>query len=433
MNALEQVYKQFLTNPSVTTDTRKIEKGDIFFALKGASFDGNAFALKALEMGAALAVVDDKSVAGKGVVYVDDALKALQELARMYRRDLQIPVVGLTGTNGKTTSKELIVSVLAQKYRVAFTKGNLNNHIGVPLTVLSIPNDAEIAVIEMGANHPLDIDELTSIAMPNFGLITNVGKAHLEGFGSFEGVKKTKGEMYDYIKAHGGKVFLNLDNQHLVEMANDRMVNDIVPYGVSVMKTAILEKDLEHPFLRLSFDAGLLEGCIAETNLVGDYNADNVMLAVAIGAYFEVPKDKILHALHTYTPDNNRSQLMRTASNLVIVDCYNANPTSMEAALANFTKFNVESKVAILGDMLELGKVSLDEHTKVIEVAGQVGINRLILVGAEFMHVATDLDAEVFESVDKLILHLEMNPIVRSLVLVKGSRGIKLEKTLPLL
>jgi UDP-N-acetylmuramoyl-tripeptide--D-alanyl-D-alanine ligase len=433
MKALDIIFQQYQKNPRVTTDTRQITTGDIFFALKGGNFDGNTFAKKALEMGAALAVVDDRSIEGEGIVYVENGLLALQELARMYRRSLKIPFIGLTGTNGKTTTKELIVAALSSKYKVAATKGNLNNQIGVPLTILSIPSDAQIAVIEMGANHPLDIDELTSIAMPNFGLITNVGMAHLEGFGSFEGVKKTKGELYDFVKSVNGTIFLNSDNSHLVQMAQERKVASTVTYGMSKMGVEILTKDIDHPFLRLKVNKGEMKGGTLETQLVGDYNADNVLAAVTIGLHFNVSADLIKKALHEYTPTNNRSQLMRTSKNLVIVDCYNANPTSMEAAISNFTKFNVDNKIAILGDMLELGEASASEHTKIVNLTKQLGVANLLLVGSEFVSVAGNTSAILFANSNELIEYLKANPIENSLVLVKGSRGIKLENALSLL
>ncbi|WP_320052224.1 UDP-N-acetylmuramoyl-tripeptide--D-alanyl-D-alanine ligase [uncultured Acetobacteroides sp.] len=433
MEALDIIFQQYQKNPRVTTDTRQITTGDIFIALKGGNFDGNNFAKKALEMGAALAVVDDRSIEGDGIVYVENGLFALQELARMYRRTLKIPFIGLTGTNGKTTTKELIVAVLSSKYKVAATKGNLNNQIGVPLTILSIPSDAQVAVIELGANHPLDIDELTSIAMPDLGLITNVGMAHLEGFGSFEGVKRTKGELYDFINSVNGTIFLNTDNSYLVQMAQERKVASTVAYGMSKMGVEILTKDIDHPFLRMRVDKGEMEGITLETQLVGDYNADNVLAAVTIGLHFRISVDHIKKALNEYTPTNNRSQLMRTSKNLVIVDCYNANPTSMEAAISNFTKFNVGSKIAILGDMLELGEASASEHVKIVNLAEQLGVENLLLVGPEFVSVAGSTSAILFTNSNELIEYLKANPIENSLVLVKGSRGIKLENALSLL
>lgn len=433
MEALDVIFKQYLKNPKVTTDTRAIAAGDIFFALKGANFDGNTFAKRAIEMGAALAVVEDPLVVGEGIIYVENVLLALQELARMYRRSFKIPFIGLTGTNGKTTTKELIVAVLGSKYKVAATKGNLNNQIGVPLTILSIPSDAQVAVIEMGANHPLDIDELTSIALPDFGLITNVGMAHLEGFGSFEGVKKTKGELYDFVKSENGTIFLNSDNVHLVQMANERNISSCIVYGISEMGAEILPKDLDHPFLRMKLGNGEMRGITLETQLVGDYNADNVLAAVAVGLRFNVSVDQIKRALFNYVPTNNRSQLMRTSKNLVIVDCYNANPTSMEAAITNFNNFNVSNKVAILGDMLELGIASANEHAKIVKLAQKLGVKNLMLVGSEFVAVARGTDALLFGNSSELVTYLCANPIQGSLVLVKGSRGIKLENAISLL
>lgn len=433
MKALEVIFQQFQKNPKVTTDSRRIEPGDIFFALKGDNFDGNTYAKKAVELGAALAVVDDPTVQGDGIVYVENGLLALQELARMYRCSLNIPFIGLTGTNGKTTTKELIVAVLSRKYKVAATKGNFNNHIGVPLTILSIPFDAQIAVIEMGANHPLDIDELTAIALPDYGLITNVGMAHLEGFGSFEGVKKTKGELYDFVKSHNGTIFLNSDNPHLVKMAEERGLERVISYGMSEMEVRILPKDLDYPFLRMEFCGCNLGGMTIETHLVGDYNADNAIAAVAVGLHFDISAEQIKSSLYDYIPDNNRSQLMRTATNLVIVDCYNANPTSMEAAITNFAKFNVDNKTAILGDMLELGEASASEHARIVDLARSLKIKNLLLVGSEFMSVVSADDAILFTNSKELTDYLKSHPIENSLVLVKGSHGIKLENSLSLL
>lgn len=432
MKALEKIYQQFLECRSVSTDTRKIEKGTIFFALKGGNFDGNDFALQALEQGASMSIVDRVGITGDKVVFVDNVLHALQELARMYRRSLGIPFVGLTGTNGKTTTKELITAVLSKKYRVSSTKGNLNNHIGVPLTVLAIPRDCEIAVVEMGANHPLDIDELASIAMPTLGLITNVGKAHLEGFGSFAGVKKTKGELYDYLKSVNGEVFLNTDNEHLMGMAQERGIATFVPYGKSAMKVAILPTDLDHPFLRMELNIDSVKRLELDSQIVGGYNADNVLAAVALGIFFDVEPMKIRDAIRNYTPDNNRSQLLRTDNNLVIVDCYNANPTSMEAALVNFSKFNVARKVAILGDMLELGAASVEEHRKIITLVEELKVGTVFFIGAEFKALE-DADHLFFSNTNELIDYIKNNPISDSLVLVKGSRGIKLESSLSLL
>lgn len=430
---LEQIFSQFLTCRKVTTDTRNIEQGAIFFALKGANFDGNLFALKALEQGASMAVVDNPEICAENVVVVDNVLIALQELARMYRRSLGIPVVGLTGTNGKTTTKELITAVLAQRFNVASTKGNLNNHIGVPLTILSIPKDCEIAVVEMGANHPKDIEELVNIAMPTCGLITNVGKAHLEGFGSFDGVKRTKGELYDYLKLHDGRLFLNTDNEHLMEMVGSRGISTYTPYGKAEMGARILPTDLDQPFLQLAFDKGALAGKVIKSHIVGSYNADNMLAAAAIGTFFEVKPSQIIEAIDAYVPSNNRSQLERSAKNLIIVDCYNANPSSMEVAIENFSNFKVNRKVAILGDMLELGEVSLDEHIRIIKRIKQVeGVDRILLVGPEFCRAATD-GVVAFANTNELTQYLDKNPVEDSLVLVKGSRGIKLESSLPLL
>ena len=328
------------------------------------------------------------------LIKVEDTLKTLQDLARWHRsmtivNGKPLTVIALTGTNGKTTTKELIREVLSVKYRVTATEGNLNNSIGVPLTLLKIDSETELAVIEMGASHPGDIKELVDIALPNYGLVTNVGKAHLLGFGSFEGVKNTKGELYDYLRRTSDKVFINVDNPHLCQMASERNLQSdperpyslLIPYGLDYQGAEVLPSSPEHPFLRISFPS---EGKVVETNLVGSYNADNVMAAVAVGQQFGVTFDEAAAAISAYMPSNNRSQMVRTGRNTLIVDAYNANPTSMEAALKNFASLQAESKAALLGDMLELGEDSLAEHIRIASMALESGIGTVCFVGGEF-------------------------------------------------
>jgi len=380
----------------ISTDTRAISGGELFIALRGETFDGNTFALKALEQGAAYSVVcADSEVAKSGdarIIPFPDTLKALQELAAYHREHTlhdgrRIPILGLTGTNGKTTTKELISAVLRTKFNLVSTEGNFNNNIGVPLTVLRLREETEIAVVEMGASHPGDIQELVDIAHPDFGLITNVGRAHLLGFGSFEGVKRTKGELYDYIHAIGGLCFVNADSPDLPGMAAGRTGLKTVEYGLTAQQATVLPADTDHPFLRISLagdesHAGLsgsetgipasesqanLPASEIRTNLVGSYNADNVLAAIAIGRYFGIARKDAIAAIEAYVPTNNRSQMVKTAENTLIVDAYNANPSSMAAALENLALIQAEHKAVCLGDMLELGAESLSEHTKVLE------------------------------------------------------------------
>ena len=419
----------------------------MFFALKGENFDGNEYALKALEAGAAYAVVNTSaevaSVDDQRLIKVEDTLKALQELARWHRSmtfvgGRPLPVVALTGTNGKTTTKELVRQVLSAKYNVTATEGNLNNSIGVPLTLLKISPATEIAVVEMGASHPGDIKELVDIALPNFGLITNVGKAHLLGFGSFEGVKATKGELYDYLRRTSDKVFLNVDNPHLCQMASERNLQSdperpyslVLPYGLSLMGAEVLPSDAEHPFLRIK-----LQDRIVNTNLVGSYNADNVMAAIAVGQHFGVSLEDAITAVEAYVPSNNRSQMTRTEKNTLIVDAYNANPTSMEAALNNFASVVAECKVAMLGDMLELGDESVAEHVQVVRKAISASLDSVMFVGGEFAKaVASEGVASesirCFDTSQNLADWLAENPITGAAVLIKGSRGTRMEKVI---
>ena len=418
----------------------------MFFALKGENFDGNEYAMKALEAGAAYAVVNrDSSVAATDdprLIKVDDTLKTLQELARWHRsmtivNGKPLTVIALTGTNGKTTTKELIRAVLSARYKVTATEGNLNNSIGVPLTLLKINKDTQLAVVEMGASHPGDIKELVDIALPDYGLITNVGKAHLLGFGSFEGVMNTKGELYDYLRRTSDKVFINVDNPHLCRMASERNLQSdperpyslLIPYGVEYQGATVLESSAEHPFLRIRIDDSMIS-----TNLVGAYNADNVMAALAVGQYFGVPFEDAVNAVSSYVPSNNRSQMTRTEHNTLIVDAYNANPTSMAAALENFSNVSADNRIAMLGDMLELGEDSAAEHKAVIESALSRGFSKVFFVGNEFSAVSLASDEAVFfQTSDELAEYLKSNPVQGATILIKGSRGTRMEKVIPVL
>ncbi|MBQ8809800.1 MAG: UDP-N-acetylmuramoyl-tripeptide--D-alanyl-D-alanine ligase [Bacteroidales bacterium] len=448
------IYNKFKECGVVTTDTRTLKGGEMFFALKGENFDGNEYALKALELGARYAVVNKSSAAASSddprLVKVDDTLKTLQDLARWHRSmtivdGKPLTVIALTGTNGKTTTKELIREVLSVKYRVTATEGNLNNSIGVPLTLLKINQDTQLAVVEMGASHPGDIKELVDIALPNYGLITNVGKAHLLGFGSFEGVKKTKGELYDYLRRTSDKVFINADNPHLCQMASERNLQSdperpyslLIPYGLEYQGAEVLPSSAEEPFLRIRVPVipSVVEGSLLiRTNLVGSYNADNVMAAIAVGAQFGVSLEDAVRAIEAYVPSNNRSQMTRTEHNTLIVDAYNANPTSMAAALENFSNVSADCRIAMLGDMLELGEDSAAEHKAVIESALSRGFCKVFFVGKEFASVSVASDnAMFFQTSDELADYLKANPVHGTTILIKGSRGTRMEKVIPML
>ena len=400
----------------VSTDTRNLPVGCVFFALHGANFDGNKFAKQALEQGAALVVVAQSAVQNGlvaqstvqsgSVLVVEDTLLALQDLARAWRRELGLPIIGITGTNGKTTTKELLATVLSTKYNLHYTQGNLNNQIGVPLTLLQITRAHELAIVEMGASHPGDIKELVDIAEPNYGLITNVGRAHLEGFGSFEGVQRTKQELYDYLVAHEGIIFRNADNPYLENMLAAACNNS---------KFLIQNSKL--------YTSGVMP---SGTNLVGEYNAENVSAAICVGEYFSISREQALEAIRQYVPTNNRSQKMQTANNQLIVDAYNANPTSMQAAINAF-----KGDTYILGAMRELGEYSHLEHQNIVNMLAERKAEYVFLVGEEYMQTTSPYP--VFETVEMLHKHLEEQPIKGKNILLKGSRSTKMEKLLDIL
>ena len=423
----KELYKLYEQHPVITTDSRNCPKGSIFIALKGASFDGNKFAKAALEKGCSYAIVDEKEYAEAGnehIIFVDDALVAYKEIAREHRRTFQIPVIGITGTNGKTTSKELISAVLAEKYNVLHTEGNFNNDVGVPKTLLCLRPEHEIAVIEMGASHKGDIKKLVEYVEPTCGLITNVGRAHLQGFGSFEGVKQTKGELYDYLKAHNCLLFLNESNTDLTEMAEQRNFERIVSYGQD--ETANIQGEIVDcaPFLRFRWHETGGEWKEVLTHLVGAYNLDNMLAAIAIGLHFGVSTQQICHALENYVPSNNRSQLTETQNNKLIVDAYNANPSSMAAAIENFRLMAVKNKMAILGDMRELGDVTAEEHQKIVDLLLAAGITNVWLVGDEFGKTKTTF--QKFKDVEEVKAELAHNMPKNHYILIKGSNGTKL-------
>ncbi len=419
-----EVYQLFQKNRKLSIDSRTIEQGSIYVALKGENHDGHQFVESALDKGAIIAVVDnDKYSLPEKTVLVEDSLAFLQELAQFHRRQFSFPVFAITGTNGKTTTKELCLAVMETQYKVMATQGNLNNHIGVPLTLLSFPTDLDFGIVEMGANHLGEIADLCRIAEPNFGLITNVGKAHLEGFGSFEGVVKAKTELYSFIQQKKGKVFLNGDNSLLVENARDIQS---IRYGI--LKDNFLQAKLidNNPFLEFSIISSDRETLI-KTQLIGSYNFENAMAASCLGSYFQIPIEKIKQGIESYSPQNIRSQFVVTEDNKVILDTYNANPSSMMVALNNFMQIEAESKIVILGDMFELGRESEKEHQKIVDFLVQNKIEA-ILVGEEFMK--TSASYPCFPSVSLLEQTLIRKPIVNHLVLVKASRGIKLEKVI---
>lgn len=427
----EQLYDIFKKYPIICTDTRDIKPHSIFFALKGDKFNANEFAEKALEQGCEYAVIDEaKYKKNDRYLLVNDVLSALQQLANYHRKQLTIPVIALTGSNGKTTTKELINMVLGQKYFTLATKGNLNNHIGVPLTLLSITHKHEIAIVEMGANHQEEIAQLCAIAEPNYGMITNIGKAHLEGFGGYEGVIKAKCEMYDFIKKSDGKLFVNADNTLLKEKSQH--INRVL-YGTSEGVDFTGKYLGSNPFVKLKIQpdskhASIDEQPIINTQLIGGYNFENILAAACIGNFFGVPEHLIQKGIEAYIPSNNRSQIVQTENNFLLLDAYNANPSSMKAAIENFAAMDRTNKIVILGDMLELGEESEKEHLSVTTLLKEKGINSVILIGPQFKKVAASTNAILFNTSDEALEYLREHPIKKSTILIKGSRGIKLEK-----
>jgi len=435
-----QLYQIYLQHSTICTDSRICPTNSLFFALKGENFNANAFALSALEKGCALAVVDEAEYAiDDRFILVENTLDTLQQLAAYHRKQLGTKIIGITGTNGKTTTKELIAATLEEKYNILFTQGNLNNHIGVPLTLLQLKPEHEIAIIEMGANHPGEIKTLAEIAAPDYGIITNVGKAHLEGFGSFEGVKRTKSELYQNIFDHGKAIFINKDNANLIEMAGKTGFaigqTNVCTYSFDQKKkdTFVLGQTTAcSPFLKMQCTTdGQSRSFEVSTNLVGIYNAENVLAAVTIGKYFGLTNEQIKAGLERYMPQNNRSQLTITKFNKLVVDAYNANPTSMQAAILNFAQMDVKAKTLILGDMLELGEQSAIEHQNIIDLLQQNKLVNVLLVGSEFGKTRSHFMH--FKDVNELINHLKEYPVRNEYVLIKGSRGIKLENILTVL
>jgi UDP-N-acetylmuramoyl-tripeptide--D-alanyl-D-alanine ligase len=438
---IRSLYQIFEKHPIVNTDSRKDGQNGIFFAIKGDNFDGNNFAVDALKTNA-YAVVDNPDVAvDDRYILVDNVLNTLQDLAQHHRDHFDIPIIAITGTNGKTTTKELIAAVLSKKYNVYCTKGNLNNHIGVPLSLLELTKESEIAVIEMGASALGDIAFLCSLAKPNYGIITNIGKAHLETFLSFENIQRTKGELYQYLYARNGVAFVNYDNEMLEDLKPPKKT---VHYGTTKF-THCQGVVLNNPFFvefawvsvgDMLFDQKEIDwkntDRIIKTNLVGAYNFENALAAVCVGDYFEVDDIDIRAALEEYAPKNNRSQFLKTEKNELIVDCYNANPSSMKLAISNFSKMEDRNKVLILGEMLELGKYAQREHDVLAQMVEEQGFTEVYFIGASFADISLK-NAKVFPSLQDFLDYLKSNPISNKTILIKGSRGVKLENVIPLL
>lgn len=425
-----ELYKHYLKNPVISTDTRNITEGCIFFALKGDNFNANEFAEQAIEKGAAFVVIDElKFEINSKCLLVNDVLLALQDLARHHRKQLNIPFIGLTGSNGKTTSKELVNAVLSERYKTFATFGNLNNHIGVPLSILSITEDVQIAVIEMGANHQKEIELLCTIAQPTHGIITNVGMAHLDGFGGFEGVKKGKAELYTYLKGTNGYTFVNRDNDFLLEMSVAAGLTKLIYYGTENGNTIKGSLKSSDPFIEVDWTNHEVSTSV-KTNLTGSYNFENILAAICIGDFFDMRPEEINNGLSNYQPKNNRSQLTKTENNTVICDFYNANPSSMNAALNNISKLSANKRIAILGDMFELGPESESQHQLIVEQAFTSDLDEVIFIGKYFYAFKNAEKGIFFETPAEAADYLIANKITAALVLLKGSRGMKLESLL---
>ncbi|MBQ8760841.1 MAG: UDP-N-acetylmuramoyl-tripeptide--D-alanyl-D-alanine ligase [Bacteroidales bacterium] len=429
MKTIEKIYQYYSQKYLVSTDSRKIEEGCVFVALKGERFDGNDFAYQVAEDGIAACVIADRKdlPQHERLFIVDDSLTTLQELAKMHREKCETPIIGITGTNGKTTTKELVSAVLSKKYDLIYTQGNFNNHLGVPLTLLRIKPETEMAVVEMGANHPGEIAQLCSIAQPDFGIITNIGKAHIEGFGSFEGVIKTKKELYDYLRdireSRDIRIFVNKDNTILVNISEGLSSFTYGKENADVNVTTVSS----NPYLTVMWD-----GREIRTNLVGDYNLENAAAAIAVGCHFNIDKEKIVKALEEYRPTNNRSQFIKSEKNEIVMDAYNANPTSMQHSLRNFKNISGDNSMLILGDMKELGKESESEHKIIVELIEELGFKDVILVGSEFMKVSKE-SYKNFTDVEALAEYLSRNTIDGKKILIKGSNSIHLEKLINIL
>lgn len=450
------LYSLFLQHPTICTDSRNVKSNSLFFALQGKNFNGNIFAKQALNDGAAFAIIDEmQHPQNERFILVNDVLETLQQLAHEHRNKLKCKIIGITGSNGKTTTKELIKVIIEKKYKTSATVGNLNNHIGVPLTLLSLTDDVQMAVIEMGANHKKEIAALCEIANPDYGIITNVGKAHLGEFGGFEGVKQAKGELYDFLKTHNSIAFVNGNNQYLAEMS--AKLNNKITYGTTEENNCIgklidaeklgvgswkLGEDNQFqspnsklltphysPFLQLQWKASNSSWSeIINTNLVGKYNFENILAAVCIGNYFGVESQEIKDAIEHYKPDNNRSQILKVGTSTILLDAYNANPTSMEAAIANFNETEAERKIVIFGDMMELGEETDKEHQQIVEMLGKCQFAQVILIGEYFGRFKNFIDCEYFQNTEDTGKWLQNQHFQNTHFLIKGSRKMKLER-----
>jgi UDP-N-acetylmuramoyl-tripeptide--D-alanyl-D-alanine ligase len=415
---IKALYEIFKTHSNISTDHRKVVQNCLFFALKGANFNGNKFSKDALKNGASFAIIDEKEYkTSEQFILVENVIETLQKLANHHRKQFNIPFIGITGTNGKTTTKEFINSVLSKKYKTTYTQGNLNNHIGVPLTILSIKKNCEIAIIEMGANHIGEINFSCNIAEPNYGIITNIGKAHIEGFGSIEGIKKTKNELYQFIQSKNGNLFVNNEDETLLELSKNIKKQT---YGNA--KANCFGKLISStPSVKLNWNNKLIT-----SNLYGAYNYQNILAAICIGKYFNVASDDIKKAIEEYYPTNNRSQIIENNTNTIFLDAYNANPTSMNAAIDTFIENDSSNKLMILGDMLELGDTSIEEHQAIVNRIEKLKINTLF-IGKEFNSINDKYNFTYLENVDKVIEWLKHSSLINHQILIKGSRGIRLE------
>lgn len=424
MELIEQIYQHYSQKYAISTDSRKIEEGCVFVALKGEHFDGNDFAYQVAADNIASCVIADRKDLPKHerLFIVDDSLSTLQELAKYHREKCNIPIIGITGTNGKTTTKELVSTVLSKKFKLIYTQGNFNNHLGVPLTLLRIKPDTEIAVVEMGANHPGEIAQLCRLAQPDLGIITNIGKAHIEGFGNFDGVIKTKNELYDYLKTKKqSTAFVNGDNDLLMKLSEN--LNRIT-YGSTSQNIVITTS--QSPYLCVNWN-----GIEIKTNLIGEYNLENVMAAISVGCFFNIDDKLIIKALEKYCPTNNRSQFIKSSKNEIVMDAYNANPTSMQLSIKNFKKISDNNSLLILGDMKELGEESFKEHINIINLLKELNFTNIILIGNEFSKANKEFSS--FDNVDELIRYISENEISGKKILIKGSHSIHLEKLVNIL
>ena len=432
-----QLYELFLKYPKICIDSRKAEKGALFFALKGDNFDGNKFAEKALEK-CEFAIVDDQNIVKDDkYIIVEDALSMLQNLAKYHRKRLGLPIIAITGTNGKTTTKELIAIIMSTKYTVGYTQGNFNNHIGVPLTLLSFNSEHEFGIVEMGANHIGEIAMLCKIIAPDFGIITNVGKAHIEGFGSFEGVKKAKAELYQYLYENDGVAFVNYDNELLEDMNPPHSIIYYGTKGFTHCQGRIEENGIYLKLRYIGSDDEINEnedidwakkGKLINTKLFGQYNFENVMAAISVADNFKIPKNLIIKAIENYSPDNNRSEILDTDANKLVIDSYNANPTSMKVALEDFNQVSFDNKIVVLGDMFELGDSSVREHGSLIGLIEKMNFEKVILVGENFFRYNDHKEFVFLKETDDLIEYLSANKLSGKSILIKGSRGMKMER-----